>query len=446
MPVVGAGITGRLCRESSSSTCSAQPCAQGIARDDITDDSRRQRLQSEERVPLLDGRHAPDRPQDSLSSSNSVVVSPSIRALAALQGTPMSVSPQRVEAEVARRTSSIPRSRRASPSNGLGSLKRATYPSGTAKTADLIEAFPQPSAQQVRSRNSAPASMSIFPTNTVATEHCKTVAESSDNRLEHVVTPCSSEHSIIRMVDGTRSPSASNVWVSGALPNPAVDGSADTANCISRSIRGEAGRYRHSGTPVHDIGTASLRDMDEADDSAMAATLSHPGSPATGKTGATRFFSAASHMVVMPEYPVSPTSAPAASILEAQNRDEYRVQQERAVANGALRFVSHAPSTVANHEAAISARRETVVPVTMTSHGRACSHKRTRLRSKRPSVYGHDGTQEGGDGGIEQSKQSRYCLMCQAKGLVRRISRLLSGGRKDTRSGLVAGRKSKVSS
>lgn len=425
MPLIGGGDR---CRESSPSVCSPQPCSQATACYTITDDGRRQHSQREEEVPLLDNHHIPSQPRNSLSSSDSVVVSPSARALAALQGSPLSVPSQRVEAEVSRRTSSIPRSRLQSPSNGLGCQKRATYPGSTAKTAELIEAFPQPPAQKVRSRNSAPASMSLFPMIAAFGERRADVSESSNNRLEHVSADCSSEQSIVRGVDGARSPSASNVWVSGALPNTGLDGSADTTITTSHPVRGEIVRYRHSGTPVYDIETASLQDMDQADDLAMTASLSHPGSPATGKTGATRFFSAASRLTPMPEYPLSSISAPAAADAETQCREITHVQQERAVANGALRFVSHATMALASFgTVGPPTRRDTIVPVTMTSHARTGLHRHASLRSRMPSRYGTDGTHERGESSNEDLRQSRHCLICQAKRLVNRVSRLPGG-------------------
>lgn len=428
---MGAGAAGGRCRESSSSDRSPQPRSQATACYTIPDNGTRQHSQHEEEAPLLDDHHAPSQPRNSMSSSESVVMSPSARALAALHGSPLSVSAQRVEAEVARRTSSIPRSRLQSPSNGLGSQKRATYPGSTARTAELIEAFPQPPAQKVRSRNSAPASMSLFPFIATSGERRAGVSESSQNRREHVSANGSSEQSIIRGVDGARSPSASNVWVSGALPNPGLDGSADTT--ISRPVRGELVRYRHSGTPVYDRDSASLHDMDQTDDLAMAASLSHPGSPATGKTGATRFFSAASRMVPTPEYPLSSISSPAASGAETQCRDETRAQQARAVANGALRFVSHATSVVTSSGVAGPTNRETIVPVTITSHARTRLHRHASLRSRMSSRYEIDGTHEKSESGDEHLTRSHYCFICQAKRLVDHVSRL-PGGKGETRS------------
>jgi len=359
-------------------------------------------------VPLLDGHRtssrlhrAPGSSQrhQSSSSSNSVIISPSVRALAALSGSPVPVSPDRVEAESSRRTSSIPRSRMRSPSNGLGSQKRFTYPSSTAKTTDLLEAFPEPPHAQVRTRSSAPARMSLFPNVAGVEERRSNDSELSPHRRNNSTAFSGSEQSTLPGVDSTRTPSASNAWLSGALPNPPeCDGSADTTATNSHPVRGEDVRYRHSGTPLYDDDTTSLREIDQSDDRAMAASLDHPGSPVSCKTGATRYFSAASHVAMGPGRSLASTPAPVLSNVHAQVRDESRHQQERAVANGALRFVSQ---TLGGTGSAQAVREEEIAPVSITSHGKACLHKRLSFRAQKSERRGVDGVQEG------EKKQSR---------------------------------------
>jgi hypothetical protein len=355
-------------------------------------------------VPLLDGHHASSRlhyasessqRHQSSSSGNSVIVSPSVRALAAMSGSPIPISPGRVEAESSRRTSSIPRSRVRSPSNGFGSQKRFTYPSSSAHTADLISTFPEPPHAQVRTRNSAPARMSLFPNIAGLEERRSDDFQLSPDRRKRDNITSASEYSTLPGVDSARSPSASNAWLSGALPNPPeCDGSADTTATNSRPVRGESVRYRHSGTPVYDDDVASLREVDQNDDRAMAASLDHPGSPVSCKTGATRYFSAASHVPMGPRGSMASTPAP----VYVQARHESRVQQERSVANGALRFVSQ---TLGGTGSTQAVREEVIEPVTTTSHGRACLHKKGASRAKRSSRSGVDGAQEG------EEKQSR---------------------------------------
>ena len=296
-----AGATGprrKVSRRVDSSTLSSR---------DFLDGGNRQG----DTVPLLDGHHASSRLRHSSGSgqrhlssdsSNSVIVSPSVRALAALSGSPVPISPERVEAEASRRTSFIPRSRVRSPANGPGRQKRFTYPSSTAKTADLISAFPEPPQAQVRTRNSAPARMSLFPNIAGLKEHRSEDSQLSSARRKNNTTRSASEYSTLPGVDSGRSPSASNVWLSGALPNPPeCDGSADTTATNSCPVRGEHVRYRHSGTPVYDDDVTSLREIDQSDDLDMAALLDHPGSPVSCKTGVTRYFSVASHMGMGPD-------------------------------------------------------------------------------------------------------------------------------------------------
>lgn len=359
-------------------------------------------------VPLLDGHHASSRlhyasgssqRHRSSNSSNSVIVSPSVRALAALSGSPIPMSPERAEAESSRRTSSIPRSRVRSPSNGLGSQNRFTYPSSTAKTADLIEAFPEPPQAQVRTRNSAPARMSLFPNVTGLEGRDSLDSELPIHRRQNATTNSGSEQSTFPAFDSARTPSASNAWLSGALPNPPeCDGSADTTATNSRPVRGEDVRYRHSGTPVYDDDITSLREVDESDDRDMAALLDHPGSPVSCKTGATRYFSAASQMGMGMRRSVVSTPALEVSNVQVQARDENRVQQERAVANGALRFVSQALGGTGSPPAI---REEVIVPVIKTNHSKACLHKKPSLRGRSSNQRGVVGAQE------SEEKQSR---------------------------------------
>lgn len=383
--------------------------------------------QNEDSVPLLDGNYPLSRPQRSSDSNNSVIVSSSVRALAALSGSPLPLSPGRVKAEAARRTSSIPRSRSRlqSPSNGVDSQKRYTYPSSTTRTVDLIEAFPSPPYAQIRTRNSAPARMSVFPIFAGLEDCGSNVLKQLPVGRKHVSVGSDSEQSIIRGINSARSPTASNAWLSGALPDPPeCDGSGDTAACNSRPVRGEDVRYRHSGTPVYDVNTASLREMDQNDESVMAATLSHPGSPASGKTGATRYFSAVSQVGMSSRSAGTRTPAPVIPDVHARDRDGNRVQQERAVANGALMFFSQSQTTNANSGVHSPGREETTVPVTTTSHGRASLRRHGSFHTQKSPGCGVDGVYESNGSENEQSKRARHCLFCRARSFADRVSRL----------------------
>jgi hypothetical protein len=417
MPLVGNAAGGGFRRKPPRAAESSSSDSRGTGSHTSTDEGHEQIRRNEERLPLLDG-HTSSRPQRSSGSSNSVIVSPSIRTLAALSGSPLSISPQQVEAEATRRRSSIPRSRLRSPSNGFDSSKRSTYPSSTVKTADLIEAFPEPPHQQIRLRNSAPTRMSLFPALAGLEERGPNVSGPSPVRLAQAPASSGSAQSIVRGINNAKSPSASNVWVLGALPDPPeCDGSGDTSISNSRPVRGEDVRYRHSGTPVYDVDATSLREMDQDEDITMAASLSPAGSPTSGRTGATRFFSAMSQAGNASR---NHEAAPPSLEAPTQSRDENRVQQERAVANGALRFVSQSHGASTHAGVAQLVREETVVPVTLTSHGRECSHKIGHLRGRRSFRMEVDGVEESCGGENEHSRRARYCLICRAKRVSRR--------------------------
>jgi hypothetical protein len=127
--------------------------------------------------------------------------------------------------------------------------------------------------------------------------------------------------------------------------------------------------------------------------------LDHPGSPVSCKTGATRYFSAASQIGMGPRRSLASTPAPVISNVHVQARDESRHQQERAVANGALRFVS---PTLGGAGSAQAVREEVVVPVSITSHGKACLHKRLSFRAQKSKRGGVDGAAQ-----ESEEKQSR---------------------------------------
>jgi hypothetical protein len=303
----------------------------------------------EEAIPPLGSRLAATRPSRSSESDTSVIVSPSVRALAALRGLPLPVSPEQVEAETTRRSSSIPRSRVRSPVNGAsGSQRRFSYPTSTMRTVDLLEAFPEPPSPRVpRSSRSAPARMSLFPAvaglrersgNVQSTpspskkrlEVLESVVESAKKRKRASASSGPLQAPVTR-ADNAGSPSASNVWVSGALPEPSErDGSADNvAACNSPPLRGEdVDRYRPSGTPVYDRNRTSLCSVDETEDVDVTILVNRTDTPVSGKTGMTRYFSAASQVV--PNRIISATSGPSTCISEPQRRprSDHQVQRE----------------------------------------------------------------------------------------------------------------------
>lgn len=167
-PYVGGPVTGFRRRRkvfSSSLLESQRSGSEDVADLRSTHGIRLQPSRRGEAIPPLGSRLAATRPSRSSRSDTSVIISPSVRALAALRDLPLPVSPEQVEAETRRRSSSIPRSRVCSPVNGASiNQRRFSYPTSTMRTVDLIEAFPEPpSPRMPRSSRSAPARMSLFP-------------------------------------------------------------------------------------------------------------------------------------------------------------------------------------------------------------------------------------------------------------------------------------------
>ena len=402
----------------------------------------------EEALPPSDShRHAMSRPRRSSESDNSVIISPSVRALAALRGLPLPVSPKHVEAAAARRSSSIPRSRVRSPVNGLGSSQRRfSYPTSTMRTVDLIEAFPEPPSPRVpRYSHSAPAKISLFPAVAALKErggNLQGAPSPSKKRLElleFVVEPAKKRKRLSASSDpleapATRAgdaagPSASNVWVSGALPEPSEhDGSVDTAARNSPPLRGEdVDRYRPSGTPVYDRNTTSLCSVDEAEDVDITVLVTRSDTPVSGKTGMTRYFSAASQVV--PDRIMS-ARAPSSSVLGPQGRirSEHQVQRERAVANGALRFSYHASTETTSSRASPLSRQVVAVPVRTTSLNKACLHKTGLIRARKAVGWdSFDGTQESLNSPVQKSGWDVRCFRCELKRVVERVARVVRG-------------------
>jgi hypothetical protein len=402
----------------------------------------------EEAIPPLGSRLAATRPSRSSRSDTSVIISPSVRALAAIRGLPLPVSPEQVEVETTRRSSSIPRSRVRSPANGAsGSQRRFSYPTSTMRTVDLLEAFPEPpSPRMPRSSRSAPARMSLFPAvvglkersgNVQGTESpskkrlevLESVVESAKKR-KRASTSSGPLQAPVTRADNAGSPSASNVWVSGALPEPSEpDGSADNLTaCNSPPLRGEeVDRYRPSGTPVYDRNRTSLCSVDETEDVDVTVLVTRQDTPVSGKTGMTRYFSAASQVV--PNRIMSATSAPSTCISEPQRRlrSEHQVQRERAVANGALRFSFQAPTEAMSSGISLS-RQVAVVPVRTTSLTKACSHKTGSIRTRKPVGWdGFDGAQELHGSPVQESRWDVHCVKCEVKRVVRRMTRFARG-------------------
>ena len=401
----------------------------------------------EEAVPPSKRRRAMNRPRRSSGSGNSVIVSPSVRALAALRGLPLPVPAEHVEAETARLSAPIPRSKVRSPVNGLGSQRRFSDPTSTMRTVDLIKSFPQPpSARTPRSRHSAPARMSLFPVvaglkecsgnvqgtspSKMRLELLESVVESAKNR-KRASASSGPMQAIVSGAAGTGSPSTSNFWVSGALPQPSdYSRSEDVATCSSPLVRGEDLECNLPlDSLVYDRVTTSLCSVDDTEGIDTAVPTSHPDTPVSGKTGMTRYFSATSQMAL--DRNVLTTAAPS-TVLEPQVlcKDEHQVQRERAVANGALRFSYHAPTESADSGASHLPGHDAIVPVRTMGLTRTCSHKTHAIRTRRSvgrdgldGTQDLDGTQESQDSSVRKSKRELHCLRCEVKRVVQQVVR-----------------------
>lgn len=200
----------------------------------------------EDETPLLEG-HNNARQDRTTSSNDSVVVSPSARALAALSDLPLPVSTARVEAQTARRSSSIPRSRLQSPAFGAGSQRRSTYPNSTVKTTDLIEAFPEPPLSKALRPVSAPTGrLSLFPALACLDELSGCTSKNGANGSQILASNPSdndmgNKKLVFKSLDGQQQNSlelensqlscdTTVIQCSGALPNPAgSDGAIDNS-------------------------------------------------------------------------------------------------------------------------------------------------------------------------------------------------------------------------
>ncbi|KAM0716469.1 hypothetical protein Q7P37_007914 [Cladosporium fusiforme] len=382
----------------------------------------------EEETPLL-GDHDRNRQERSARSSESVVISTSARALAALSELPLPVSTARVEAQTARRSSSIPRSRLQSPVHGAGSQRRATYPSSTIRTRDLIEAFPDPpSRSALRPISSPHARMSLFP----ALAHLNERSGNTSRLVtdaSHIFTPETADEYAEREELVSSSPKRNELSegefsllsleslarCSGALPNPSTsDGTMVSPWVDGPSTLGEEReRYRPPGESSAVLGVVDNRNEGESID----ASLRHSVSPASGKTGATRYFSAASQVAPTARKSSQTVPLPATPSPETQEAVEGQTQQERAVANGALRFVSQRYSFATTMEPNQTGNGEANVPEHPTSHVTPCLHRTGGPRRRKSFIRSKgDVSRESSFGGADRS-----CVKCRSKVAMQRM-------------------------
>ena len=190
--------------------------------------------------------------------------------------------------------------------------------------------------------------------------------------------------------------------------------------CNSPPLRGEdVDRYRPSGTPVYDRNTTSLCSVDETEDVDITVLVTRLDTPVSGKTGMTRYFSAASQAMSSPNVPamVPPSIVPEP---QRRQRSEHQIQRERAVANGALRFSFLASDEDTSFRGSPLSRQVAAVPVRTTSLTKTCSHRASAIRARRLAGWGEFD-------GVQETKDNIPCFRCEVKRVVRRMARAVRG-------------------
>lgn len=316
------------------------------------------------------------------SSGMQTAIPDSDRDLAAENNLAIAASPAAAELVARQRSSSVP-SASCRSSFKAGHKRRSTFPNDTATTLDLLSAFPYPPGSEQDSPSTHPrGKLTLFP-------------RSSDENSPPKPEKVQSEQHALPAKGGDIDNSAP--LASGALQrsNSAEEPTARAQT--APSVRGEdATRYRTSGVPIYTPEAASLRSVDNDEDGAAETNAEHsPGvvktSAQSGRTGGSRYFSAASRALGTP--------APAQS------------QRERAVANGAHRFSS-------SRSPLPPPAAENLVPITVTSHGReGCRHRSVKDGRKSVGLGGFDGAVEGEEG----KKGRKGCLRCRVKRQLRRM-------------------------
>ena len=298
----------------------------------------------------------PDRYRSNAECTSPVTLtrasSPSQRALQAASGNAIPVSPHRArrytQASINGRSISVPSAcvSQADPAT-TSNPRGLSAPNGTVNTMELIQQFPEPPTQPNRASlandRTCPPVFAIFPPSQDAGQSGR-VGLGGVRRV-------SGKGGTKRVLTNALSLSTTNTDRRGkqralggcnVQHSPSSHAASDCDNDVSvvtaiqihsngPSIRGESlCRYRHSGTPVYDNDVSSLRSFDEQCErntnrlvTPLMNAITRPGSALTGNS---RYFSAASTSLGTRVVSQRPASLQ---------------EQERAVANGALRFGSH---------------------------------------------------------------------------------------------------------
>jgi len=329
--------------------------------------------------------------------SSATVTAPA-RAVIAADDIPRLPSLAAIEAVTRQRSSSVPSASCRSTFRS-GHKRRSTFPNDTVTTLDLLNAFPQPP----RSSTSPPApprgKLTLFP---------RSSDENSPPKPEKLASH--QHHSSLEHKECGTKTTQIEFLASGALPHTdLVEDLAAIARPTS-SVRGEdTTRYRNSGIPIYTPEAASLHSLDN--DEAETAEHSPSASPAavktsaqSGRTGQSRYFSATSRAPPSRARPATPATVTKPT------------QRERALANGAHRFSS------SHSQVRSTAAGENLVPVTVTSHGKRCSHRQNKETG---NIKGKKSVGMGGfDGAIEieaKGGKKRLCVKCRIRGRLQRM-------------------------
>lgn len=256
------------------------------------------------------------------------------------------------------------------------------------RTADLIEAFPEPPCPRgIDLRHPSHARLSLFPALARLSDRSEDV-----RGTVHKVHRPEILNAVVNSAEKDRRDSASFIqqleerpyvpclndlqkqgaWCSGGLPNlGGGDGTVETTQSVELNDRHEGLDAASQNDHVLRNHNDPLITVEPDDKGAAGAPLTHSVSPTSGRTEATRYFSAASHMIPATKIANIEASTTCPAIPDAKDRTEEKSQRDRAVANGALRFVSQIYSTVVSSSMAdLSTNHDPDSPVVLARHVR----------------------------------------------------------------------------
>ena len=337
---------------------------------------------------------------DVVWTSDRRVLSPSQRALYAANGNAVPVSATRArrcsQASNTSRSICASENRIRSPILDHGLDSSNPIDTLTMRTVDLIEQFPAPPVSQIEDARphigTRKSLLSIFP-------HFMTTARSPNERDSmqscNVVTDRLQKKSRVKTalsnsqtnMNGRRQSIAAvdedlSAHDPGAFRNHCGRTASGEDDTHSPSVRGESiSRHRHSGTPVYNSGSASLRSLDMRDEAASVPSPTPPHRPMSAMTGNTRYFSAGSTAIV--------------SQIARQSSSSREEQERRAVTNGALRFAQrnvtqgHPASPARNPVRSNDENNFPITPVTVTQAGKEqCPHRSNVIARQRYDLDG----------------------------------------------------------